>query len=482
VKNKGRKSACLQMVLCGIIICNALFLSGCQSTPDSEIVTNKNESVLVAIEKEEQTRQEEYEKTNKTYTGIFTNKQGDISFLLDVVIPVVNDQYPLIQVTPRTISSEQAKNVALALFGETTWYEYSEVMSKEEIEETIISLRKHISDPVGLKEYYGGDEQLANQVISWYEALILEYEEMYNAAPKTVQRTVCEWEFYPTTHYFDFTSFLGVDDEMSNLDKTEYIVATTEINKIPYLYNAMNRDANDYRLHTIIAYMDDEILPISSTYSNKEPNETDMERVRLKTIEILEKMGFEHWLIDSCVVTERNFSDESKGYRLVVEAIPTYEGIQVTKQGQIMNLKSEDSYASNYSYENITIEFCGDQIAYFEYTGALEVLEVIEENVQLLSFDEVLDRLKSYKETDDLLGYAMMEEGRIDVNVNNVELGLARIRIKNNYSDFYLIPAYTFNGTYSYYEKDGTLIYEEDGQVAVINAVDGSIINTRLGY
>ena len=63
MKNKGRKSACLQMVLCGIIICNALFLSGCQSTPDSEIVTNKNESVLVAIEKEEQTRQEEYEKT-----------------------------------------------------------------------------------------------------------------------------------------------------------------------------------------------------------------------------------------------------------------------------------------------------------------------------------------------------------------------------------------------------------------------------------
>jgi hypothetical protein len=48
-----------------------------------------------------------------------------------------------------------------------------------------------------------------------------------------------------------------------------------------------------------------------------------------------------------------------------------------------------------------------------------------------------------------------------------------------------LIPSYTFYGTIpvSYYDENGRLI-EEDYEItlAVISAVDGSIINTQLGY
>ena len=70
----------------------------------------------------------------------------------------------------------------------------------------------------------------------------------------------------------------------------------------------------------------------------------------------------------------------------------------------------------------------------------------------------------------------------LEMLVDEVEFGLTRIRIANNTTDFYLVPAYTFRGT-------RTMIYSHDFResynnetILVINAIDGTIINTELGY
>ena len=49
-------------------------------------------------------------------------------------------------------------------------------------------------------------------------------------------------------------------------------------------------------------------------------------------------------------------------------------------------------------------------------------------------------------------------------------------------TDFYLVPACTFRGAIAGHYSDGSVDAERETALAVINAVDGSIINTQLGY
>jgi hypothetical protein len=143
---------------------------------------------------------------------------------------------------------------------------------------------------------------------------------------------------------------------------------------------------------------------------------------------------------------------------------------------------SDDFYAENYDYESIRFEFSGDKLTSFEYLGSLEVVSTLKDNVEIIAFDVAMDNLKKYLSLMSDASF-LYEVDRI--SIEHMEMGYSRVRIKNNTSDFYLIPSYTFYGTIPvrYYDENGRLI-EEDYEItlAVISAVDGSIINTQLGY
>ena len=80
---------------------------------------------------------------------------------------------------------------------------------------------------------------------------------------------------------------------------------------------------------------------------------------------------------------------------------------------------------------------------------------------------------------------------RKEVDVYQAELGLTRTRVKDNATDFYLLPAYTFRASYSLYDKNGQLLLDSNdleprtlyaSELLVVSALDGSVINTELGY
>jgi hypothetical protein len=63
------------------------------------------------------------------------------------------------------------------------------------------------------------------------------------------------------------------------------------------------------------------------------------------------------------------------------------------------------------------------------------------------------------------------------VNINRLELGLYPVRIRDNDTNYYLLPCYTFYGTCDELSMDG-----DNSAVAVINAVDGTVVDVRSGY
>ena len=99
-----------------------------------------------------------------------------------------------------------------------------------------------------------------------------------------------------------------------------------------------------------------------------------------------------------------------------------------------------------------------------------------------VSFDELYDAFKTYmKVSTSVSSLGLMEDDSEDaaVNITKNQQMYCRVKVKNSDQAFEYVPVYVFSG----YASQGD--YKEDGWVnhfCVVNATDGTIINTWLGY
>ncbi len=478
-----------------VIVMIAIIACGCQATPETSVVTSKSDGAFeTALENvaEEMIAEENAEAmttmdVKKSYNDCFTSVDGNITYDMSVEIPIPTTALPVLQVTPHTITSDEAKRVANALFGDVVINEYSPEMNRSEIEETILELKQHISDWDALVEYYGGDEVIAQQVTNDYENRIRILEELYQSASDSVDVVPCEWIFYPSTHYDNASLDIGYDD-----DYTKIIKATAWVDGTPYIYCVCNREASDYRIHNIYAYIDDDMVSQSEKYSAEIITQADVEVILNQVETILEEMDMGSWVIESYDISE-GMIDGEKVQVMTVTASPVYNGVKMIHVPQLDSLKSEDAYASNYYYEEITFRFSGGRMTSFEFFGPLDVISIANSDVEVLTSDEAVASFKQQMRLTDITGYQVQgipaeianlvpQVTTVGAQVNSAEFGLVRTRIKNNESDFYILPAYVFSGTYIPYYSDGSEDLEWETTFATINAVDGTIINTELGY
>lgn len=481
------------VILCLVAVI-VLMATGCQSTPENAVVTSKSDGAFEAAletDADVQTETENSQVSPATYTDSFTNTDGDISFQVELDVPVITADTPVLRVRPKTISAECAKHVAEVLFGNADIYEHSENWSKAKLEEMILDLRQRLANQETMEEYYGAmGDTIAEQI----ESVIVKYESAYAVAPETTKESLCAWEFHPRSWYYD-QAWVDADDpeEISN-NKSNWIVADSERDGLPYIYSVCNRDEEDYRMQSITCEINWNLVDSSLFYSSRMPSEEELAETRAVVESMLEMMDIGEWVIESCIMREIPTFDGSEQYEIVVTACPVYNGVKVIRQKQLENLRTEDAYASNYYYEEAIFSFSGGNLVNFQYRSPLEVVDVVNEDVAILSFEEAMEKCKSQLQmsilTEDAFYDRYQPVGK-KVEVYQVELGLVRTRVKNSSTDFYLLPAYTFRAFYELYDQNDTLVFESKvlepaGLIAkellVISAVDGSIINTQLGY
>ena len=483
-----------------------LLVSGCQKTPEQGIVTSKNDGAFeAALEStsapgteplpqesepfEASAPIETLEQSAEVYEAQF--QTTDINCSVNVEFPLASAA-PVLQVRPKQIDADTARRIGEVLFEDSQIYEYSTERSKQELEELILGLRQFISDRATLVEYYNGDEETADRVTAEYEARIASYEQEYASAKEEVVPQPCAWEFHPQSYYSDLTDSMAASDISYN--KTNTIKAIGTIDGLPYCYDVYVRNESDYRTNMAFFYIDDLSVPDSALYSMDEPSEEDQQRVREHSEALVEQMDLGEWVVDSCEITRRQSLDGEQRYNISVYMTPVYDGIKVTRQKQIVDFTSDDQNAANYMYESIRLNFAGDRLLEFEYQGGLEKVGIINEAVQLIGVQTVKESFETFMNTQQASQFAISyTSNNIKVVVNEVEFGFSRIRIKDNNTDFYLVPSYTFVGTVTPLdEKGNTLVVEgpfgeqidptERVKLVTINAVDGSIVNVKLGY
>ena len=163
----------------------------------------------------------------------------------------------------------------------------------------------------------------------------------------------------------------------------------------------------------------------------------------------------------------------------------TYNDVK-SSGGETKN-RSADSpdYTPSWGYEYIKIFVDDAGVFALEFRQPYEVTEIVTERAEILPLEEAVasfERMIGYQ-------YAAYETGQRELCddaylcIDEIRLGLTRIAEKNAQEQGYLVPSWTFFGSY---DLDG---FWPDGEghhgteaILIVNALDGSIIDPDRGF
>ena len=449
------------------IMVGILFLlSGCQVTPKEDIAVNKNDVGLESkILQSESNVDNDSLKNNSYWEDKWITDVDDISIAVDADVETLGEKYSVVRVLPHEITSDEVKDWADVLFEGNKAYEPETVMTKNEIEESILKFKQKMNNKDELINECGSVEE-AERTISYYEKLIENLEQLYPTAPEQHERKECDWNFKPYEYYND--EMLGTEDSV--LSDNYELNAEAEINGRKAIISATNRNASDYILHYLWFYYDD--IPEGS--EKKTITQEEAEEV---CNGILSKIGNQ----DQWYLYDISNQEDDDAQIMTLYYTPVYNGVPTVLVKDLYNIKSDDVYAANYFYQSLEISMYNGELNYIYLTSPSDVTEIVNENVQLMDFDTMMDKAKNYmqlKISKASFDEDFSENEKISVEVNNIQLAMFRIKEKNKDS-YLMVPAWIFYGNVL---DSKNQVIRENEQLLVVNAIDGSSINILLGY
>ena len=497
----------MKKILSAALAAALLALTACQATPERSAVTSKNDGTFqAALEADPAPAGTAAPETVEAavYEGSFDSADGSASYTLRVTEPAAPAEMPVLRVRPAAVSAQDARDMARALLGETEMYEYTYRRSRAEIEQVILQLRQELFDFEARAAENDLSQEDADIVRGNYEDAIARMEAEYETASDQVEPVPCQWEFHPASYYAD--PALG---EMRD-NGSRNIRASATVDGMPYIYAVTVLDGDDHRQRTVGLYLDTDRMTDGQredAYARPREGAEDTDAIRARALEMARSLGRGEWRVVSD--NENAYWSEYAGGDLG----PVCTVVLTRDYGPLpaaLGL-AEDSYASNYSYETLTFSFNGELLLSMEYHGMLDTAETVSQSVRTLPFGQVVQAAVDYMKVADISrflepigirGGAVSTEKMTDctvrVEADGVELGLSRILVKDSATDYYLTPSYTFYGTVTVLDSGGEILtapvydenYIETGreavtmrqELAVINAVDGSVIDPDLGY
>ena len=143
--------------------------------------------------------------------------------------------------------------------------------------------------------------------------------------------------------------------------------------------------------------------------------------------------------------------------------------------------QSETYSKKEWNEECIEFRINDSGIVGFDWYSPLEITETVEENAALRSFDDVKATFEKMVAVSNASEY-----NAVEIDIDRVRLGYSRISEKDSWDTGLLVPVWDFFGTVNEITEDGDYynLYAGDSEFSVmtVNAIDGSIINSELGY
>lgn len=489
----------------------SLLIAGCQNNPTGNAVTSKNDGAFNAgiIQNASEPESGQTVPLIQTiqYSDSFSSTDDSVSFSLNLEKQFDYKTWPVVEVVPHYLTSEDAQRVASVLFGKAALYEKKPdavlSYSRSEIQECIQRWLPY-TNTEKLRELLGEDwsQGFAEDMASDIKKGIEVFTEKYESAPEENSYEMCKWIFQPSCFY-SYTA-----EELTDIDISRYndeIDATSTINNIPYEIRFSKRDRTDYKLNYIIAYPYSEFSPrgiddsIFRTLlcSTAKPDDAKMGSIAQKAQNMLDEMALGEWIVDSYSVVTMQEGEYAQ-YAIEVTAVPVFQGVPAIRCTQLGNLKSKASYASNYYLTDAHFRFSANgDLLLFEMYSTIDVKEVLNANVATLPREKLLEQAKSHLMLSDYYEYGLgqdllqdiekdaKEALRCSVEICQIDEGMLRVKVPNTDESYYYVPGIVLSGTIDYvgsktgnfYASSGNGLYDQRiVPLVAINAIDGSVI------
>lgn len=421
----------------------------------------------VPLQTESGTPAAEEAGTKERYDEQFVTDNGLIQISIqDNSADPIPETMPILRVRPKVITIPMVRQIAGVAFGDAPLYEYTNEISKAEVAEMIAVWEEGVTDEA-IRSAYGEDfpDDLMENVRQGRLDILEYYRNAYAYAKEEVTPVSCQWQFWPSEHYFSY-DYAGTDS--SYTDDIPYglaveLNATAEVNGIPYRLSVNNNETDQFRNHSLSIFVNEpeglggrgsaawlEWYKSMALFSDRPATEQELEGAALKATQMLKDMGLGGWQ-----VTAEAREDYEGEWTIWLEALPVYEGYPVSRQ-ELGDWLSAPA-GQNYYYGRMGLQLKNDgTLLRMEYWAPLEVVEVVEQAAPLLGREQIRaaasDAMHAWS-YGDLFGYtpeienswwglASISECRADMD--SVRVGYARV--KYDETDFLLVPSVTFQG------------------------------------
>ena len=481
----------MKRIVCTLLLLAAALLSACQPTPEVEPVAQKDtEALIEQVEVAEEgvadmAKAPETRHITRELTEVSQRTGIDITIDADVVLPET-DAIPVARVQSAELDMSVLENVWKILGNGSgiledfprshyegqarMWMEFREngVLDKyssfEEMDAAISELLAEAAtkpaEPVFLPESPMDVMQTGEKLHDTYDCS----EGAVNFYGWSDQETVYKMGLNATSVGGNrFTRDIEMNDELN-----DYQIS---VNSLNIYLPAIER--GEFRVQ----------LP-----------ERSIEDAQAYAEQLLAELGITDFV---CVVARiapliPDFFDEQQDVcpcayelvftRQVAGVNVTYN--DVTDSGGRLYRDTPD-YTPSWGYERIQLLVDDAGVLYMAYPPLYEVTEIVTERAEILSLEEAVasfERMIGYQ-------YAAYETGQRELCddaylcIDEIRLGLTRIVEKNAQQQGYLVPSWTFFGSY---DLDG---FWPDGEghhgteaILIVNALDGSIIDPDRGF
>ena len=497
-------------IIFSIIICFSVMISACQPTPEELIVQNKADDDLkeameqtaaptktpAANQKTGQDASVESEYVKSHYTNSYVNDTGNITINFDaeVLIPATPN-IPVAYVEESAISQQELDRLVEILFHGEQLYDISQP-TKSDYEDHIVQIERSATDLTSDLAQSSG---------------ITNLEDLSDEADRLIEMYWKKWENAPDIKAeVNDLDINGSDFRIlgAKLGKETYAQLIYAANSIEFTNFGTDFNFERELPETAVPIDMDADAPSEALEAQQKAlafiEETGLEGVKLADIMYYEEIVE---VFDSG--TGEDISSYMKsGKVFYIASFERIVGDMSIDRAYYKGTSSEDD--SPYipvAYETMDIWYEDGEIAQFLWKSPHKITEVTNESVQLqVDFDKAVELMlkQAYIQYADVAHYRDM--GKIIVNVDGVELTLARV-LERNTGNYIVIPVWDFYGEVllgSPGEEGSKMssdkIKREDGyypfglsyleylydchqkSIITVNALDSSIINREYGY
>ena len=493
----GNKARFVALILTAVMVA-ACFTTACQPTPERQTVVQRDALEEKIMEPEETAVPEATYEAPDHWTD--SAEEGAIIINIDanVIMPEVS-AYPVIKLEPLVLPQERVDELVHYFAGDRKLYQPN-LLTKKDYEDALIQAKRG--------QLVDGEYVVTEET----KRVVAELEETINNAPEDSPKIYTD-----TTLTHDTNNDGTIDLSTSN----NYLTINIEGDKGPdagciYFRNFVDGESNLTEFsYLTTTYMtesfarsfvekdqrmqkeyDPEYLEKDTMKSNEERyqklmsanisiTKDEAQAVAQKAIDELNIQDMylitaERALLDPYHGLPSDGSDKG-GY--VFEYVRQSGGIAGFIRRSWSGNPSENppEYRPPFEQESVTVVVTDDGIESFLWIGCAQVIETASENVELLPFEDVIERLEERIFIERAYEAGFDTTQTITINVDTAELRVGYIDVKDELNQALLVPVWMFQTTGALTANDGRTFTGMMDEIYIFNAIDGGYIHESFG-